>query len=89
MMNVGGIQDFVKSSAIYERFAGSWSTISEISSRNDAKLSFLMDGINYPFGGLNMRRKYGYAHDLLLDGYDEYGFLALILMIIILIWILI
>lgn len=85
MMNVGGIQDFVKSSAIYERFAGSWSTITENSSRNDAKLSFLMDGIKYPFGGLNMRRKYGYAHDLLLDGYDEYGLLALILMIVILV----
>ena len=44
-----------------------------------------MDGIKYPFGGLNMRRKYGYAHDLLLDGYDEYGLLALILMIVILV----
>lgn len=85
MMNIGGIQDFVKSSAIYERFAGSLSSFSESSGRNNAKALFIMDGLNYPFGGINMRKKYGYAHDLLLDGYDEYGFFALVFLIAILI----
>ena len=82
--NVGGIKDTFKDSNLYLRFFGTGADNLEESGRLERKTLFLKNMLDYPFGGLYLRDKYGYAHDLLLDGYDEYGFSVLILLIIIL-----
>lgn len=81
LFNVGGIQNLVFNSNLLERF----DAISLDTSRNDTKMIFLTNIWKYPFGGLNLRVRYGHAHDLLLDGYDEYGFLGFLLLLLILI----
>ncbi|MGM9642820.1 MAG: hypothetical protein ACI3XI_06385 [Eubacteriales bacterium] len=78
--NVGGVRDAVLESNLLKRFKTAES-LSDNSGRTIAKLHYLRDMLKYPFGGVHMRSKYGYAHDLLLDGYDEYGFLGLIMLL--------
>ncbi len=84
-LNVGGIQEYLRESLLFDRFDGSLHAFLENEERTNAKVAFLVNAWKYPFGGLHMRERYGYAHDLLLDGYDEYGVVALILMVVILI----
>lgn len=74
-VDVGGIQEKILGSNLFDRFNSS----SSATSRSDIKMSYLSEWWKYPLGGLNMRAKYGYAHDLLLDGYDEYGVFGFIL----------
>lgn len=78
--NIGGIQDTVFESNFFKRF-NTLESLSDNSPRTEAKLYYLHDMINYPFGGIHMRSQYGYAHDLLLDGYDEYGILGLLMLL--------
>ena len=78
--NVGGIRDGVLDSNFFKRFEGR-NLLSDNSPRTEAKLNYLRDMLKYPIGGLHMRSQYGYAHDLLLDGYDEYGILGLLMLL--------
>ena len=78
--NVGGIRDAVLDSNFFKRFEGG-NLLSDNSPRTEAKLNYLRDMLKYPIGGLHMRSQYGYAHDLLLDGYDEYGILGLLILL--------
>ena len=83
--NVFGLKNAILDSNFYERFFGRDSMGMTETGRTDAKINYLINFLNYPFGGLNLRAEYGYAHDLLFDAYDEYGLLCLILLIAILI----
>ncbi len=82
--NVGGIRDYIFDSNLFERFEFSFDAFTMDDSRSDGKVVFLQNAWRYPFGGLNMRPQFGYAHDLLLDGYDEYGIFGLIFLVTIL-----
>ncbi len=80
--NVGGIKDYLFDSLLFSRFdSDSLSALLDDGTRTNAKLGFIKEGYKYPMGGLHLRAKYSFAHDLLLDGYDEYGIIALLLMI--------
>ncbi len=85
LYNVGGIRDYVMDSLLFERFGASFESIMEDSSRMNRKLAFLANGWKYPLGGLHLREEFGYAHGLLLDGYDEYGIMGLLLLTAILV----
>ncbi len=84
--NIFGIKDLIFDSNLYDRFIG-FNNFESIfySSRIERKIYYLKNMLKYPFGGLYMRRQFGYAHDLFLDAYDEYGILSLFILIIILI----
>lgn len=84
LYNVGGIRDFVFDSNLFERFKFT-SELFEADARSNGKIAFLQNAWKYPFGGLNLRSQYGYAHDLLLDGYDEYGMFGFIFLVMILV----
>lgn len=77
-LNIGGLRDYVMESMFFERFGESLMMLTSNSGRMAAKLAFIRNAPQYPFGGLHLRRRFSYAHDLLLDGYDEYGLLGLI-----------
>lgn len=79
-INLFGIRDYLLDSNLFNRFDGTGLGWGE-SERFDAKLMFLQNAYKYPFGGLHLREKYGYAHDLWLDGYDEYGIFGVILLL--------
>lgn len=83
-VNFLGVRDHLQESNFFNRFSTS-STDSFDTSRTTAKLDFIKNGYKHLFGGLEMRSQFGYAHDLLLDGFDEYGLLGLIFLIVILI----
>ena len=81
--DVFGIKTRLLQTNLFERFSNIlifWDN----SARNEAKLQFIRQGWQYPFGGNHLLQQYGYAHDLLLDGYDEFGILGLILLVAIL-----
>lgn len=80
-MNIFGIQDYVMNSNLFDRFGDSPSGVLEESGRLESKLQFIMNGFRYPFGGLHLRDQFGYAHDLWLDGYDEYGIFGFVLIV--------
>lgn len=63
-----------------ERFDWSLSSLGE-TARFVSKKWFLDNALDYPFGGQHLMVRYGYAHDLWLDGYDEYGVLGLALLL--------
>ncbi len=84
LFNAGGIRDYVEGSNLLFRFGGSDKGLLN-TERTNSKMLFLRDFWTYPFGGLHMQQKYGvHAHDLLLDAYDEYGIIELILLVMIL-----
>ena len=72
-LNVGDIQRLIRESVLFSRFEGSFSSLIDNESRTYTKMRFLTQMGEYPFGGCHMRGMYAYAHDLLLDAYDEYG----------------
>lgn len=86
LLDIGGIQEYIKDSSIYSRFRGyglfNWNSKT---SRMYIKAHYLRNMYKYPLGGVHSRAKYGYAHDLLLDGYDEYGIVVFLLLVAILI----
>lgn len=83
-MNVFGVQKYIMGSNLFGRLdnLADNGTLSD-SDRMESKLQFIKNGLQYPMGGLHLREQFGYAHDLWLDGYDEYGFLGLILLVVI------
>lgn len=83
--NFAGIQNIVLSSNLFERIGFSFTELTDNASRSNLKALFIMNAHKYPFGGRHLHEQYGYAHDLLLDGYDEYGILGFILLVIILV----
>lgn len=85
VLNIGNIQEYIKASVLFERFQNNQNVFLNNEQRNFAKIMFLSNMLKYPFGGLHMRASYGYAHDLLLDGYDEYGILGFVLLAMIVI----
>ncbi len=78
--NIAGLRDFIFDSNLFERFEDSDFS----SDRTVSKFQFLRNAWRYPFGGLHLRDDYGYAHDLLLDGYDEYGIFGFLLLLTVL-----
>ena len=85
-INAFGLKDWFESSNLYNRFSDSDQSEMMETSRGGRKSEYIKNFFNYPFGGANMRKEFGYAHDLLLDSYDEYGMLVFVLLICIL-WI--
>lgn len=85
MGNVGGIKDYIEKSNLYLRFLNVTGSELLESGRMDRRIFYLSEMITYPFGGAHMRNKYGYAHDLLLDGYDEYGLVVFVILFVLLI----
>lgn len=75
--NLFGIKNTILTSNFYNRFFGSNSMGLSEDTRNVAKLQFLKSFPDGIFGGNKLKNQFGYAHDLLLDGYDEGGFIAL------------
>lgn len=73
-LDIGGVSGLIGESNLLSRMEKmvDGSVISD-GLRLQHKLPYLSEMLDHPFGGLHMREKYGYAHDLLLDGYDEYG----------------
>lgn len=84
IFNVGGIQDYILESNFFDRLFNSKQDALLTGERSYRKIMFLQNMWKYPFGGLHMRAQFGYAHDLLLDAYDEYGFLSMIFLLLIL-----
>ena len=84
IVDIGGVRTFVENSNFFSRFFESSGDDIAESGRLERKLYFLKHAWEYPFGGLHMQEEIGYAHDLLLDAYDEFGFLSLFLLIAIL-----
>lgn len=83
--NIGGIQRLIRESTLFSRFEGSFTYLVDIESRVHTKMRFLTQLVDYPFGDCHIRSMYGYAHDLLLDAYDEYGMLVFCMLCCILI----
>lgn len=83
-LNVGGIKDIIIESNLYQRFQDS--SLSDLlnTGRSSRKEYFLKNMHRHPWGGLHMRTEVGYAHDLLLDAYDEFGIFAFLLLVAIL-----
>ncbi len=85
ILNIADIRDYVMDSNLFDRLQNDIGEVNLIGGeRTRRKLLFLKNMWEYPFGGLNMREQFGYAHDLLLDAYDEYGILSLFFLVIIL-----
>lgn len=80
-LDIGGIQKYITHSNFFERMK----TVEEGSIRASVKIPYILQGYKYPFGGGHIYKNCGmYAHDLLLDGYDEYGLLEFILLAVML-----
>lgn len=76
--NAFGIKDAFESSNFYNRFFGQWGKDLDEDSRMEKKMYYLENMGKSLWGGLHLRPLYGYAHDILLDTYDEAGIVALI-----------
>ncbi len=83
-LNIGGIRDYISESNLFDRFNLSFDEFFYDSARSSNKISYILNAWKYPFGGLHLRQEFNYAHDLLLDGYDEYGIFGLLLLVAIL-----
>jgi hypothetical protein len=81
--NLLGVKDFAMQSNLYKRFfdKNAYTEINE-DPRMDRKIYYLQHMLEYPFGGLNLREHVGYAHDLFLDTYDEFGIFAFIFLVV-------
>ena len=85
-LNIGGIRDYISESNLFDRFTLSFDSFFYDSARSSSKLGYILNGWKYPFGGLHLRSAFGYAHDLLLDGYDEYGIFGFLFLVTILLF---
>lgn len=84
-INAFGLQEAFESSNFYDRFFGEWAKDLDEDSRMNNKMKYLDNFSKSMWGGVHLRPYYGYAHDILLDTYDEAGIIALIAMILFLI----
>lgn len=85
IFNFWGIRDHILTSNLGNRVGTSFDSFIFDSPRIECKINFITNAWRYPFGGMNMRNQFGYAHDLLLDGYDEYGIFGFLLLVVILV----
>ena len=83
VFDVGGLKTSLMQTNLFERFSN-FLNFFDNSARNEAKMRFIVNGWKYPFGGNHMLEQYGYAHDLLLDGYDEFGIFGFLLLVAVL-----
>lgn len=81
-LNLFGVKSMVESSLLYDRFYGDYASGIEDDNRWGRKLLYLENMTDSFFGGLNLHDKFGYAHDIFLDTYDESGIFALLAVII-------
>lgn len=80
--NVFGIKGFVFGSEFYSRFfENDFNSLGE-DGRFILKKYYLQHFFDYPMGGCNLRNSVGYAHDIFLDTYDEYGIFALLFVVL-------
>ncbi len=88
--NAFGIKSYVEESPLFDRFFAEDSSLElDEDSRMDKKLYYLNNFADHLFGGANMRKVRGYAHDLYLDTYDEAGifaFIAVVAYILMTVW---
>lgn len=70
--DVGGVRTRFAASEMAARLGSFWDN----SLRARAKWNYLKNLPASLFGGEHLRRRFGYAHDLLLDGYDAYGLMG-------------
>jgi|GEM_PF-1277225 len=78
VFNAFGIQDVIKGSNLFNRFFGEdvYEGVGE-TDRWGAKGFYLDNFFTHMFGGGHLNEEYGnYAHDILLDTHDGYGFIA-------------
>lgn len=85
-MNAFGVRTMFEQSNLYARFFGV-TTANDLTedSRMFRKQYYLSHMWNYWWGGQHMNAQVGFAHDLLLDCYDEAGILAVIPLLIVVI----
>ncbi len=76
-VNLLGIRDYIESSSLYDRFFGEHAMDLDEDGRLEKKIYYLKNMFAHPFGGANMRENMGFAHDILLDTYDEASIFAL------------
>lgn len=75
--NLFGIRAYVEDSPIYDRFFSNESTQEfDEDNRMENKKLYIEEMDQYLFGGSHLHERYGYAHDILLDTYDEGGLFA-------------
>ena len=81
-LNLFNVRTYIEQSPFYERFFTSTS-VEEINSdsRLEKKLYYLENMDKFWFGGGNLRLEVDYAHDIILDTYDEAGIFAFLAMI--------
>ena len=80
--DVLGIRSFIEETPFYKRFFGASGAMGiDEDNRLENKINYIGDMLGYWYGGSNLREMYGYAHDILLDTYDEAGLFALIAMV--------
>lgn len=78
-LNLFGIRSALQSSPFYERFfAEDATTELDEDGRMNKKINHLKDFTTNMLGGSNSLDKYGFAHELYLDTYDEAGIFALL-----------
>lgn len=84
--NVFNVKDAFENSNFYYRFYEQDARGVAEDARFEYKLYYLKNFFKYPFGGRNIKTVYTHhAHDLYLDGYDQFGifgFLALLVYVI-------
>lgn len=84
--NAFGIRDMVSESNFYNRFfAKNAGEDIEGDGRMEGKVGHIKRMGDYLWGGGNIRAEVGYAHDIILDTYDEAGLVALLSIVIIMI----
>ncbi|MBE6916158.1 MAG: hypothetical protein E7471_05965 [Ruminococcaceae bacterium] len=77
--NVLGAKSTFEDSNFYFRFYEQDASGVAEDPRFEFKLLYLKNFFKYPFGGTHIRTTFAhYAHDLYLDGYDQYGIFALL-----------
>lgn len=77
LSNIGGIWDYIQNSNLYRRFFSVNSIEIDETNRWEAKTYYLKHMFEHPFGGFYLQKGYGgHAHDLILDAYDEFGFIV-------------
>lgn len=83
--NAFHVQDTIQESNFYDRFYGENAMELSEDGRLSKKVQYLSVMLNYPFGGGNIHEQIGtYAHDIILDTYDEGGLFAMIAILLIL-----
>ena len=80
--NVFGVKTAIENSQFYERFFTSDSAMEiDEDGRMENKTQYLQNATKYWRGGSNLHEQFGFAHDILLDTYDEASVFALIAII--------